>query len=363
MRIPSDVTQQAPAKSVSRFHIDTPQDPAFPVITVGSHTLTSLPNGDFAIGDSTLKAYSSAIAFQGVTMSLDNSALAVGSSIVHLYSGSADRALTTTGLTFTLLDTSNIDVAGNTLSSNRPKGTISGTVISLASAGLILGTKTFAMPSPAPDPDANPSTVNGVFTLVGQTFTPEGKSDIAVAGNTLSVNGPDATISGTVISAAPSGLIIAGEIHALPKPSPGATGDAVIIAGSTVTAGGSPVTIAGNPFSLAIGPSGLYVSGKGSGSVTLSASVLAGESVSLDPAGQLVVGGSTVTQATVDGNGGLGSVIMAGFGSASSTAGPSLGNWNATAGPLGFTGGARRLAGLGLMSMVIQVSVVGWLGL
>lgn len=52
---PSDVTQQAPASSVSRFHVDTPQGSALPVITVGSQTLTNLPNGDFAIGDSTLK--------------------------------------------------------------------------------------------------------------------------------------------------------------------------------------------------------------------------------------------------------------------------------------------------------------------
>lgn len=333
------------------------------MITLGSQTLTSLPNGDFAIGDSTLKAHSSAITFHGVPMSLDDAALAVGSSTIHLYSGSANEALTAAGLVFTPLDASIIDVAGNTLSINRPKGTISGTVISLASAGLVLGTKTFAMPSPAPIPDATLTTTKGVFTLTDQTFTPEGKSDVAVARNTLSVNGPDTTTSGTVISGAPSGQVVAGQILTLPTPAPGVTGDTVIIGGSTLTAGGPPVTIAGTPLSLAIGPSGLYVSGQGSGSLSLSALMVAGASVSLDPAGQLVVGSNTIAPTTGNGGGGLGSVIMAGFGPASSTARPSLGNGNGTAGTLAFTGGAGRLVGLGMMSMVVQVSVIEWLRL
>jgi len=361
--VPSNVNQQAPANSVSRFYVDTPQGPAFPVIIVGSQTLPSLPNGDFAIGDSTLKAYSSAITFHGVPTSLDDVALAVGSSTIHLYSGNVNGALTAAGLESTSLDASIIDVASNTLSINGPKGTPSGTVISLVSAGLVLGTKTFAMPSPSPIPDATLITTKGVFTLTAQTFTPEGKSDVASAGNTLSVNGPDTTISGAVISGAPSGQVVAGQTLTLPTPSPGAMGNIVIIAGSTLTAGGPPVTIGGTPLSLAIGPSGLYVSGQGSGTLSQSALVVAGASVSLDPAGQLIVGSSTVAPATGNGDGGLGSVIMAGFGPASSTAGPSLGSGNATAGTLAFTGGAGRLVGLGMMSMVVQVSVVGWLEL
>jgi len=76
--------------------------------------------------------------------------------------------------------------------------------------------------------------------------------------------------------------------------------------------------------------------------VTPSASVLAGESVSLGPAGQLVVGGSPVTAATGDGNGGLGSVIMAGFGPASSMAGTDLGNGHAT-----DVGGGMATSGTG----------------
>lgn len=316
-------------------------------------------------------------------MSLDNSALAVGSSTVHLHSRSADGAPTAAGLTFTPLDASNIEVAGTTLLVNGPKGTISGMVISLASAGLILGTKTFAMPLPMPDPDKTP-TANGIFTLADQIDASKSKSGVAVAGTTLSVNRPDTTRSGTSIPGAPAGQVVAGQTLTVPTPSPGPTGEAVIIAGNTVTAGGSPVTIAGIPLSLAIGPSGLYVSAQGSGSVTLTASVLAGASMSLDPAGQLVVGGSTLTQATGDGNGGLGSAIMAGFGPASSAAGTDhdilhattgpgaggglastgtdRGNGNATASVLGFAGGARRLAGMGVMRMVGLVSIVGWVG-
>jgi len=38
-------------------------------------------------------------------------------------------------------------------------------------------------------PDTILTSANGVLTLAGQTFAPEGKSSVAVADTTLSVNG------------------------------------------------------------------------------------------------------------------------------------------------------------------------------
>ena len=39
------------------------------------------------------------------------------------------------------------------------------------------------------------------------------------------------------------------------------------------------------------------------------------------------------------------------------------GDGNATVGVLGFAGGAGRLAGMGAMSIMVQLSVLRWLGL
>ena len=106
--------------------------------------------------------------------------------------------------------------------------------------------------------------------------------------------------------------------------------------------------------------------------MAFSAPVVAGESVSLNAAGQLVVDGSTVTQGASAGNGGLASVILAGFGPANSMAGTAaataaagsgLGVANATAGMLGFTGGAERMVGMGWAKIVFSACAVGCLGL
>ena len=375
------------------------------ILEIDGQTFTALPAGGFAVADTTLQANGPAITVQGVSASLGSAQIVVGSSTVLLPTGSANSVLTAKGQTFTPLGRGTILVNGNTLSvngppvtasgtvlslassgfivdsqtiafptpgavpvpsanaivtfadqtftrlgsgevafngmtlvANGPAATVSGTAISLASSGLVIGSQTFAFPTPAPDLLTN---ANAVVTFAGQTFTRHGSGAIVVNGMTLVANGPATTISGTVVSLASSSLVIGSQTFAFPTSAPSALSNAVVIDGNTLTAGGPPVTISGTTLSLAFGSSGLYVAGHGSGASSFSVPMTAGKITSLDAEGRLRVDGSS-------NSGDLGSIIMFGFGPAdqaskasvagngvSTTAGTSS---NVTAGVLVFTG-------------------------
>ena len=312
------------------------------VLEIGRQTFTALSSGGFVVADKTLQTNGPAVTIQGVSVSLDKSSIVVGSSTLALPTGSGNGVLTAAGQTFTPLGRGSILVNGNTLSVNGPPTTASGTVLSLASSGLVVDSQMFAFPTPAPV--IMPNTKNTI-TFAGQAFTQLGSDAVAFHGTTLVANGPAATISGTVISLASSNLVVGSQNFALPTPAPNTLPSAVVIDGITLTAGGPVVTVSGNTLSLAFGSSGLYVAGHGSGSSTYSVPVTAGESASMDAEGHLVVDGSNDV-------GGLGSVIMFGFGpaneagTASATgngSGTTPGNSsNATTGVLGFTGKGSR---------------------
>ena len=342
------------------------------VLEIGRQTFTALSSGGFAVADTTLQANGPAVTIQGVSVSLDKSSIVVGSSTLALPAGSGNGVLTAAGQTFTPLGGGSILLNGNTLSVNGPPATASGTILSLASSGLVVDSQIFALPTPALEvmhntkntitfagetftqlgsdavafhgttlvangavatisgtvisltssnlvvgsqtfalPTPAPklmSNANKIMTFAGQTFTQFGSDAVAFHGTTLVANGPAATISGTVISLASSNLVVGSKTFALPTPAPNAFPSAVVIDGTTLTAGASAVTISGNTLSLAFGSSGLYVAGHGSGSSTFSVPMTAGESALMDAEGHLVV---------VDGSGdvgGLGSAIMLGFG-------------------------------------------------
>lgn len=338
-----------------------------PVVAFGSQTFTALPSGGFAIAVSTVHANDPAITFQGVPVSLGHSALVAGSPTVLLPTGSSNGVFTAAGHTFTPQAESGIIVAGNTLSINGPAATVSGIAVSLASSGLVIGSQTFAIPTAVPSPEPS---ANSVFTVAGQVITPHGADAAIIAGTTLSMSGPAATISNTVISLPSSGIIIGGQTFALPTSALGKMVDTVVIEGTTLTAGGPAATVAGTPVSLALGSTGgLYVAGLGSGSAAFSAPVVAGESISLNTAGQVVVDGNTVS-GSVAGTLGLGSAIMLGFGPASATSGATAtdsgsgmtpSNPSNATGVLGFTGEGRKTFELRLMEVMLPVSVfMGW---
>jgi len=334
-----------------------------PVIAIGSQTLTALEGGGFAIADSTLRANDPAIMVQGIPVSLGSSVLVAGSSTLNLPSGDSNGVFTAAGHAFTPQPDSGVMVAGSTFSIKGPAATVSGTVVSLASSGLNIGSQTFAFPTSAtiPVPDAN-----SIFIIAGQIITPLGQSSLIVEEATLSINGPATTVSGTAISLASSGLVIASQTFALPTPAPGKLGDTIVIEGTTLTAGGPAVTIANTPVSLAAGTAGFYVAGLGSGSAAFSAPVTAGEIISTNTAGQLVVDGKTVSGLGA-GTLGLGSAIMLGFGPASgastataTTSGLAMpaGNTSTVTGVLGFTGEGRKGLELRLIEVVLAVLVI-----
>ena len=171
---------------------------------------------------------------------------------------------------------------GNTLSANGPPTTVSGTVLSLASSGLIVGSQTLAFPAKSPDPIINE---NHVITFAGQTFTQVGSDVVAFHGMTLTANGPATTISGTTISLVSSTLFINGQPFPLPTPAPSAPPSAVVtIDGTTLTAGATAVTVSGNRVGLASGSAGFYLTGHGTGTGTFSLPITAGASASMDAA-------------------------------------------------------------------------------
>ena len=162
--------------------------------------------------------------------------------------------------TFTALSSGGFAVADTTLQANGPAVTIQGVSVSLDKSSIVVGSSTLALPT---------GSGNGVLTAAGQTFTPLGGGSILLNGNTLSVNGPPATASGTVLSLGSSGLVVDSQIFALPTPAPevmhntkntitfaGQTftqlgSDAVAFHGMTLVANGAVATISGTVISLA----------------------------------------------------------------------------------------------------------------
>ena len=307
------------------------------VLEIGRQTFTALSSGGFAVADTTLHANDPAVTIQGMSMSLGSSQMIVGSSTLLLPTGSANGVLTAAGQTFTPLGRGSILVNGNTLSVDGPATTASGTVMSLASSGLIVDTQTFTFPKPAQELMPN---ANEILTFASQTFTQLGNGAVAFQGMTLVANGPAATMS-----LASSKLVIGSQTFALPTPAPNALSSAVVIDGTTLTAGDPAVIISGNTLSLTVGSSGLYVAGHGPGTSTFSVPMTAGESASVDAGGHLVIGNHNAI-------GGLGPAIMLGFGptdgaSTASATGKGVGaapgvSANDTTGVLGFTGEGSR---------------------
>lgn len=338
--------------------------PSISVLEIGYQTFTALSSGGFAVADTTLQVNDPAVTIQGMSVTLGSSHIEFGSSTLLLPTGSADGILTAGGQTFTPVGPGSVLVNGETLSVDGPPATASGTVLSLASSGLVVDSQTFAFPTPAPElmPGANK-----IVTFAGGTFTQLENGAVALHGLTLDADAPAATISGTVISLAPSNLVVGSQTFALPTRTPAAEAlpSTVVIDGTTLTAGGPVVTVSGNTLSLATGSSGLYVAGHGSGTSTFSVPVTAGETASMDAEGHLVIDGS-------DDVGGLGSAIMLGFGpttgaSPASPTGDGIGTnttsgntFNSTTtGVLGFTGKGSRSFSSHILAIVAAALSIG----
>ena len=346
------------------------------VIAVDDHTFIALATSGYSIADTTIQPGDPAVTVQGTPISLGRSVLIVGSSTLNLPTGKANgvltaadvkftplghgkirldgkilsvdgtamtvsgtaislaasgiaiagktfafptttpeavdsnRILTIAGQRITRLGSSEAIIDGVTLAINGPAETVSGTTISLASQGLIMDGQNYVFPTPAPGAMSRPP--DGVFTVAGQTVTLLGSSSAFIDGILFSVNGLAKTISGTIISLAPSALMVNGQPHSFSTLA--TASNAVVIDGKTLIAGGPAMTVSSTKLSLVSGSAGLYVAAIGTALYAFSTPVRPGESMTMNAAGQLVEGGgSGYSGAGVNGSG-LGSLIMLGFG-------------------------------------------------
>ncbi|KAL9087763.1 MAG: hypothetical protein Q9165_006530 [Trypethelium subeluteriae] len=182
----------------------------------------------------------------------------------------------------------------------RPGGTalVQNTPVSLGSGGLIImpasGAPAAVNPTtiPIPQPPSAPDVSAAIFTLGPAPITASQDSGpVIIAGSTLSVDGPVATLSGQVVSVGPSGVIVGGSTHLF---SVAATGGADSPQPSEVAA---PFTVGGLPYTAyaPAGQSGVAVlTGTDGVPTTLlaggAAATISGQVISVGSSGIVVAG-------------------------------------------------------------------------
>ncbi|MCJ1429136.1 hypothetical protein MMC29_007049 [Sticta canariensis] len=255
--------------------IPLPSDTSLPVLAVGEITSTANPTG-FLIGSTRLLSNGPAVTISDTPVSLGASGIVIGTKTIALPSDTSLPVLTVGGITFTANPTGFL-IGSTRLLSNGPAVTISDTPVSLGASGIVIGTKTIPLPSDSPLP---------VFTVGGITFTanPTG-FDVG----TFSPHGELITTSRTPISPSLPNIVIETRSIGLPAAS------------SILTVNGQEFTA--NPSGFIVGDTEIH---RGGSPVTISGTPILLESSAL------VIGSSTVPLASV--THGLGSAILSGLG-------------------------------------------------
>lgn len=144
--------------------------PSQPTIQAGGNVLTQAPGGSgYRVGGSTLLPGSPAVTIGGTPYSLapPQSALIVGTSTIPLATYPSDSQqdqqghspLVANGQTFTPLNPSTAVISSTSLAVGGPALTIgNGQTASLATNGLVVGSSTYAFPTPAPSSGPGAST-------------------------------------------------------------------------------------------------------------------------------------------------------------------------------------------------------------
>ena len=195
-----------------------------PVIRIpGAFALTQAPKDSnaYLVAGSTLLPGSPAAIISGTRYSLASSgALVVGTSTIPL--ATADTvagqivtpgALFAGNVAFTPLLGGLAIVGSSTLSLSGPAITSSGSILSLASGGLVVGPSTYAFASPVSKTVASPVTqefpITTALDIGGQSFTVN-PSKFRINGMTISAGGPEVTLNGTPVSLDGSGNLVLG---------------------------------------------------------------------------------------------------------------------------------------------------------
>lgn len=147
------------------------------LLKIGSQTLTALPGSEkgFEIDHTTLLPGSSAISVDGTRYSINAAGyLIAGTSTVAMATvgsgNSGSSMLTAYGKSFIPLGSTAVVVDGSTISVGGSAITEDGTRFSLASSGLVIGSSTFAYPTPV----ANTATVSTASGSSSTSVVPSG---------------------------------------------------------------------------------------------------------------------------------------------------------------------------------------------
>lgn len=188
------------------------QTPAPVVLKVpGGQTLTQVadnPNA-YVIAGSEVALGSSGVVVNGMSYSLASpNLLLAGTSTINIATAGANLggngALRAGLQAFTPVEGgSAVAIDGSTLSINGAAITNQGTTISLAAAGLVVGTSTYAFAAPAPEASATSQTTSNTMTsnALGQTYISQPPD---------SASGSGMTLGGTSISLDSSGHVTVG---------------------------------------------------------------------------------------------------------------------------------------------------------
>ncbi|KAL8705801.1 MAG: hypothetical protein Q9201_001088 [Fulgogasparrea decipioides] len=199
-----------------------------PITTIAGHIISSLPSGGgILIDGTTLIPGFPAVTVSGTAISLNPSALVLGTKTIPIPSLLPQPIATLTGGETIYRNVDGSAVVGDTtLLPGGPAVTIGRTRYSLASTALVVGTKTLpfspptlSIPSTIPPPPAT--------TLFGQTITANAEGAYVIAGKTVMPDGAAVTVSGSVISLG----------HIGGKTKGGA--EVLVVGGSTRTISGS----------------------------------------------------------------------------------------------------------------------------
>ena len=180
--------------------------PSLPTISAAGHILTQAPNNDgYAISGTTLRPGSDALIISGTPYSLapSGSALIIGSSTIPLATAPSNGPLVAAGETFTPVGASAVAIDGSTLSVGGSAITDSkGTVVSLASGGLVVGSSTFAFAAMPASTSA--STTDTVSSSVAGGVAPVSTANNGSVAGSTPAPPPSAGAGPTGANASPS---------------------------------------------------------------------------------------------------------------------------------------------------------------
>ena len=230
-----------------------------PAITIAGTQVSVGPSNDVIIGSQTI-----ALPSDPQDPNAPLTTLTAGGQAINAYPGALD------------VDGTVLTVGGSGL-------TLVGTPISLAPNGLVkVGNSAITIPTEAPGAAAS---ALSTFTVDGVAVTAY-PNELDSGGSQYTIGGSALIISGTPISAAPSGIVKLGtSALTLPTVAPAATEAQAL---STFAVGGEEVTA----FAGSLDFDGVTLTAGGS------ATVISGSTLSLGPSGVVQIGGSSITLAT-----------------------------------------------------------------